>query len=40
MSSGEVTPFNYQFTNNEDQHSTVIVKVAMTGEIQTEWVSD
>jgi len=40
MSSGEVTPFNYQFTNNDDQQSTVIVKVAMTGDIQTEWVND
>ena len=34
MSSGEVTPFSYQFSNIGDEEHTVTVKVAMTGLIE------
>lgn len=40
MSSGEVTPFNYQFTNNEDDQGSVTVKVTMTGEIDIEQTNE
>lgn len=34
MSSGEVTPFSYKFSNVSDQKHAVTVKVAMTGLIE------
>jgi len=34
MSSGEVTPFNYQFSNSEQDQYSVTVKVMMSGQIE------
>jgi len=34
MSSGEVTPFSYQFSSTENALHTVTVKVSMSGEIE------
>lgn len=34
MSSGEVTPFTYQFSENENSTQTSMVKVSMSGEIE------
>lgn len=34
MSSGEVTPFSYQFSNAEDDQKTVLVNVSMSGQIE------
>lgn len=33
MSSGEVTPFSYQFSSTEGEQKTVIVNVGMSGQI-------
>jgi len=34
MSSGEVTPFSYQFSNLESEQNKVTVKVSMNGQIE------